>query len=233
MPYLTPELRATRERLRKEFSSRLNEAMERAGMSQARLVQLTGIPQANLSAMMNARLGASTTRLTAIARALNVEPHDLIPVLGPDEELPPLLHTNTKPVDKNTDTPPQTGALAGDLMRPPGGWLGRTPSGTRSRRSAGLERHILKVERTATIEMLRMLEEVDALHLADVAKDDEFWVRQQAFLQGELDRRDETRKQQDEASKIAKDVKDGGGHARAKADPPGNPSAGRKRAVAH
>jgi transcriptional regulator with XRE-family HTH domain len=229
MPYLTPETRAIRERLRREFSSRLNEAMARAGLTQKELVELTGIPQANLSGMMNGRLGASAPRLAALAQALGIEPYDLMPQLGPGEVVLPVKSGSAKPLDKDTHLPSQAGS-APDLLRPPGGGVARPSAGQRSTRSAGLEQHLQKFQTTTTVEIERLLEEMDG-RWASVPKDPEFWAGLQQFLEGQLARRAEQPRHEAQGA-AATPASEGERHGRPKASAATGSSSGRRRSSA-
>jgi predicted XRE-type DNA-binding protein len=185
MPYLNPETKAARERLRMEFASRLKQAMDAAALTQAELSQISGVPQPSLSGMMKGRLGPSKPRLVALAKALRMEPHELMPEPDSDDPLPP-------PIAPPGVVPPG----AGDRVVPEGPrtgapWIIRSISDNRATISGSLVQYIKRMRRTITVEMAEMLAEVQMLNFDGVPKDEGFWERRREEFQKELDRRDE------------------------------------------
>ncbi len=190
MPYLNPETKAARERLRQEFASRLKQAMDAAALSQAELSQISGVPQPSLSGMMKGRLGPSKPRLLALAKALRMEPHELMPEPGSDDPRPPPMGRMAphggdqgEAGDQPVADGPRTGAP----------WIIRSISDNRVTISGSLIRHIRKMRETMTVEMAEMLAEVQMLNISGVPKDEGFWVRRQEELQKELERRNADR----------------------------------------
>ena len=191
MPYLTPQNRATREYLRREFATRLTRALHAAALTQSELAQLSGISQPNVSAMMNGKLGASPERVAALAKALRMEPDELMPEVDPNAPLPAVTGTGNPAPSPTTGRRRTGGAVLSEMMPQPGSpWILRSISDNRVELSESLVRHLRKHRETITLEMAEMLADLEAVTIRGVEKDEEFWERRQGDLQRELSRRD-------------------------------------------
>ncbi len=209
MPYQTPDAKADRARYRNEFALRLISAMDAAGLSQADLAEATGIPQPNLSAMMSGKQGTNTSRVVALARALHVDPRELMPVFDPDEPAPPTAGVGARLTEGPNPDPASGRRLVGEVG---------PPASSRRRRSAALDRYLETVAETATVEELKALEEIEPLTLLRMPKDEAFFKRWHAFIKTELVLREEIRRKAElaAAEKAVAEGKEGGrrGHPR-------------------